>query len=573
MKDHISMDTETTGLNPYGDDNLFSISISTCHMDYYFNFNTISDYRNAMPLREYVLDIGPLVDMMVEFKGTIFMHNAKFDMAFLEKAGLMLDKHNVHCTYAIARVINNDKMSYSLDALGREIGFPKDDTVKKCISKNKLYRWEAIEGKAKRNKIMYYDLVPFEMISKYACIDSNITYKLGMKQLSNTDVSLKRLMSNEKDLTKVLYCVEKTGVKVDNSYTKKALRYSLAQAEGKAMEFEELTGIPFQDARSVLEQAFIKLGLEYPITEKGNASFNSEALAVVHNPIADIIKEYRAYYKKAGTYFKNFLMLSDNQDVLHCNYKQAGTATGRLSCANPNLQNLNKTNDTGDHPVRRCFIPRDGFILAMLDYDQMEYRLMLDYAGQEDVINEVLGGLDVHAATAKLMGVPRETAKTINFMLLYGGGSKKLATSLKIGVRKASKLRKEYFDKLPKIHKFIKQVTLTAENRGYIRNWLGRKSHFKRDFCYKAPNYLIQGGCADIVKQAMLTCHEFLKDYKSRIILQVHDELVFEIHKTEQHLLPCLKAIMEKTYAHTHLPLTVGIEISELNWKDKKEIN
>lgn len=222
-----------------------------------------------------------------------------------------------------------------------------------------------------------------------------------------------------------------------------------------------------------------------------------------------------------------------------------------------------------NYPVRKCFIPRKDYKFVMFDYDQMEYRLMLDYAGELKVIEEIKNGMDVHEATGKLVGVSREEAKTLNFMLLYGGGVNKLAISLNVDIKKARSLKSKYFKKLPNVKKLIKRVNEVVQQRGHIKNWLGRRYYFKENF-YKAPNYLIQGGCADIIKLAMLDIDWLLEPYKSSMLVTIHDEVLCEIHKDEDFLILQIRDIMEGIYKPRHLALSVGIEESEISWHDKE---
>jgi len=264
----------------------------------------------------------------------------------------------------------------------------------------------------------------------------------------------------------------------------------------------------------------------------------------------------------------------DEDDVLHCNFRQSGTATGRMSSNDPNLQNVPKRGeDYSDFPIRRCFVPREGYFLAMIDFDQMEYRLLLDLANEEAVIKQILEeGLDVHTATGKEMGVERDPAKTLNFMLLYGGGAAKLATALGILLAAAKKLKLLYFRKLSRVSGLIKQIESVVKKRGFIVNWLGRRILGDHNSAYKIPNHYIQGGCGDICKIAMNRINQLLKsnEYHSKILLQVHDELILEVKIGEEFLLEKFLGIMENSYPYKYLPLTAGIETSEKSWFDKK---
>jgi DNA polymerase-1 len=279
-------------------------------------------------------------------------------------------------------------------------------------------------------------------------------------------------------------------------------------------------------------------------------------------------------------YFQGFLFHADKNDVIHTDFKPHGTKTGRFSSSDPNLQNLTKpdkydtegTKDDSLYPVRRAFVPRDGYFLAMLDYDQMEYRLFLDLCRAHGLIEKVKAGLDVHEATAEIGGVSRTEAKMCNFATLYGSGVKNLSEKLGCSEAHARKVRDSIFHSAPEIPEFIRRVIDMAEKRGYIFNWFGRRYQFPdRDWSYRAPNYLIQGGTADVNKIALNRLSDFLEGMRSRLILTIHDEAVFEIHEEEALLIPRLKEIMETVYPYKYLPLTCSVEYSFKSLADKTE--
>jgi DNA polymerase-1 len=176
-------------------------------------------------------------------------------------------------------------------------------------------------------------------------------------------------------------------------------------------------------------------------------------------------------------------------------------------------------------------------------------------------------GLDVHEATAKMLNHPkvdRQIAKTINFMLLYGGGTAKLAKQLNIPETTARAWRSRYFDRLPYVQRFLERTIRTAKIKGHIHNWAGRRCYLSsHKGAYIMPNHLIQGGCADIIKSAMVKIDKLLVGTKSAMLIQVHDELILEMHKTELDLIPKIKAIMESIYQpKNNLKLTCGVEHS-----------
>jgi DNA polymerase I-like protein with 3'-5' exonuclease and polymerase domains len=579
----LAFDTETTVLKPYNGDKAFSCIFTTHDDSFYFNFNDQPDHlgviaKNILPVHVW-LEFAPIFNKEGR---KIYAHNAKFDMHFANQS---IPAHHygytwgadIACTETLARLVNNQLTSYSLASLGELIGHKKDDAVEKYITKHKLYT-DVDVGKKRPRRDKHYNLVPHNTIQKYGEQDGRVTLALGeycdnrLQAINDEHLELGLppvlpVLETELKLTKTLFHMEQRGIKIDRAYTQEAYEYELEEYYTACQKFYEMTGLDYQDASSVLREAFEKLKLPYGYTPKGNISFSDENLP--QHELANVIRDARASYKKANTYYRNFLDLADSNDVIHCNLRQAGTATGRLSSADPNLQNIPKRkDDQGKYKVRRCFIPRDGYYFAMCDYDQMEYRLLLDAAGEHETIKKVLGGLDVHTATAEMMTVERDPAKTLNFMLLYGGGAGKLAKSLGISLQQAKGLKRKYFSTLANVSYLVDQLITVAKQRGYIVNWAGRHLTLLADRPYAMPNHYIQGGCADIAKKAMVQLDQ--SQQNAHMLVPVHDEVIFEVNNAiDTHELAYIPSIMRDAYPHRYLPLTAGLEFSRTNWYDK----
>ena len=588
-----AVDTETSGLYAYLGHRLFSIILADEAGAVYFNFQ---DYPGISP--DYVLpDPRVLKPVFGNEASYWFAHNAKFDMAMLRMDGMQL-AGTVHCTQAIGMVIRNDKFSYSLDNLAAERGYRKDNTVERYIKDNKLWKWVDIPGKKTRKKDKYYFKVPFDIIVPYGIRDAEITRALGLAQLADIDevakqseapVSIKDIYLNELEVTKALFDMEFEGCQVDHAYIDEALRYENGIAEDSAARFEDLTGREFKDSPKALAEVFTALDIPIQRNEPtakmveaarkkgglavGNPCFDSDVLENIDNEVARLVLMHRQATKKAGTYYSSFKYFSDGNGVLHCNLKQDGAGTGRMSCAEPNLQNIPaRDEDKSNYPVRRAFVPSPEYCLVMIDYQQIEFRLMLEYSEDLPLIEKIKAGHDVHTATAEQAGIARHGAKVLNFLLIYGGGVGKLAQTLGITYDQAYQLKATYFGALPGVKKIMREVPQVAIDRGFIVNWLGRRSHLTdSNFAYKMPNYLIQGGCADIMKVALVRCHKRLRGMLSKVILTVHDELKFKIHKTELAIVPELAEIMKQAYPHKLLPMSVSIEHSWVSWHDAVE--
>lgn len=579
----LSFDSETSGLKVWHTDRLFSAIFSDGTDAFYFNFQDYPDDpkfdRRFLLPRAWIKMFWGIFD---DSQKIVFMHNAKFDMGMLHQEGVTI-RSIVHCTQANARVEYNDHMEYDLNSCLTRIGDKKDDAVSKYIDENRLWKWELVPGKKSRKKLKFFQLVPFDIIVPYAEQDALGTFKLGEHQISeiekisdqnNTAIRpLSGIMHMERRLTKTCFGMEKTGVKIDVGYCKEAIEYETGKYETAAREFERLTGIEFVDSGKTLAEAFTKMGEEYPTTAKGNPSFTDEVLQGFQSPVAKIVQEYRDAYKRCNTYFRSFLYYSDKDGIIHPNMWQGGTKTGRFSYSDPNFQNLTKDEDLSHpFPIRRAIIPPEGYLLGSIDYDQQEFRMMLDYAGQLDLIEKIIAGFDPHQSTAELVGVSRRPAKILNFGLLYGMGKDKLARQIGCTVGEAIEFKQKYFSSLPEVKKFIRGATETAEKRGFVFTWAGRRLHFPdAQFAYRAANGIIQGGCADVTKVSMNQIDDFLAPHKTRMAIQVHDELLFVVPFDEWGIMGDLKKIMESVYPYRHIPLTCSISHGVKSWGDMIE--
>jgi len=577
--DVVIVDTETTGLRPYHGDILFSIILGT--LDGYVEYFNFNDYPDEQALNEsYLVDFQELFSDPTK---TFVMQNAKFDLAMLANehiavAGKVID------TMVLGRIEHNDHFSYGLNDMAKRLGgTEKLDTVEKYITEHKLWEWKTVPGQSRRFKDKFYNEVPFDIIKKYGIGDvaattsvfDELTKSIVLKDnhVEPSRTSMATLAAMEFELTKVLFSMESIGVKIDRKFCEDSKAMYESRLIKCTAEFKKITGHEFVKGSTLFKEIF--KDETWVLTEKGNPQFNTKALKTFKHPAAKLVVEY-SEAKKQLEYYDGFLYHADEHDVIHTDYRQSGTVTGRLSSRSPNLQNLTKPDKyegagVSSHAVRAAFVPREGYFFAMLDYQQAEYRAMLDMCGADGLIDKVLGGLDVHQATADIAGVSRQAAKTVNFLTLYGGGIAKLADGLGVTEDIARKTQAAIFDAAPAIKRFIRGVIKTAEARGYIFNKYGRRSYFpNKNFCYKAPNHLIQGLCADITKTAMVQCHEFLDGYKSRLLLTIHDELVFEIAFGEEEILPKLQTIMGGVYTHKRLPQGVDIDYSLSNLSDKK---
>jgi DNA polymerase-1 len=567
-----SFDCESTGLRVHHGDRLFSLSIAIKDTTYYFNFKNYNDGNPYLPF-DYIVHLNRLFSAR-----TGVAANAKFDMHLLANEGLVFAvDFKVWDVLVIDKLIYNRHMSYSLDSVAERNGFQKLDTVEKYIVEHKLSTMTTIPGKDKRVRIPHYDQVPFSIMREYACQDANITYKIYEKQLAAVAVieqdnirlkqpSFAKVVELENEVTKVCFDIERRGMKIDAEYIRRVSAYEQTRALHAVKEYEEISGTSFVDSAKAHKPVFELLGLSSGKTQKGGVSFSDETLTNCKHPIAEHIRNYRDSSKRLKSYYQNFLYEADKDGIVHPNIKQTAADTYRFSITSPALQTLNSEED-GEYKVRNSFVARDGFQFLSIDYSSQEYRLTAAYSNQESLIKAINEGQDVHQATADLMGVNRQQAKVLNFALLYGAGSQKVAGMLGITEPEAKALKNKYFSSLGMIKKFVRDVSNVINTRGYTFNFAGYRLYFpylevngeRFNLSYKGPNYLIQSSGAAIMRMALIKVHKFLRPYKSKIVLSIHDEALIELHDDEHHLIEPIRKIMKEVF----IPMNnLGMETS-----------
>ena len=567
----LAVDTETTGVEHH--DLPFGMSIATKDKALYLDERVTPNFWNG-----------------VAFLGNaqILLQNAKFDMHMLTRKGIHLPVSAVYKDIAIeARIIKNDfngGRAYSLDEQAKRQGWGKDKAVENYIKEHNVYE-ERRNFFGEVYKAPRYDRVPLDVMSAYAAHDARLTYDLHERYESQFDSDDRRVLENEYELTQVCKAMEEKGVKLNVEYTLQALHHERGIMESLKRQFNELTGTDFVNSAKSLEKS---LDFALPKTKEGNPSLKDEVIeALLNRPnlsaksakVLELVRGIRMYDKRISTYYEAFLNAQDSSSFIHPSMWQAGTRTGRFSCSNPNLQNVPKEEDSTDpYVIRGCFKPRNsGRCFVSIDYKQMEYRMAAAYANESGVIRDVMSGADFHQATASMVGISRSQAKTLNFAILYGAGDKKIAQMLGTTLEQAQLIITKYYLNLPKIDTLIGKIKETAHVRGFIRTWLGRKLRFgyHRDpeteqrwhDSYSAPNHLIQGGCADVVKKAMV---EVAREFPFLdMILQIHDQLVFDMEPSQFHLIPRIKEIMESVWEKNGMRLEVDIKHSYVSLAER----
>jgi DNA polymerase-1 len=277
-------------------------------------------------------------------------------------------------------------------------------------------------------------------------------------------------------------------------------------------------------------------------------------LEQLENPVAKLIKEFRGWQKAVSASYKPYIDLVGMDGRLRCSYRLHGTATGRLSCSEPNLQQIPKTSDKPwNGKVKECFIAQDGYVLLNADFSQLELRLATAYAGEEELKKVFNEGRDIFTEMSKQLGMVRHDAKTLVYSMQYGAGEQRLMNVFGVDKAKAKEIRQNYFNTYPNFRRLNERCTTKVEQTGEIKIWSGRKRHFEnRNEAYKAMNSLIQGGAADIVERIMVKCFKELESEDCRMLLQVHDSITFEVKESVvPQYLEKIRTIMEDVNAVT----------------------
>lgn len=403
----------------------------------------------------------------------------------------------------------------------------------------------------------------------------------------NEGNSYKLYKEIELPLAAVLADMEEAGFLIDRKGIQSYGDLLKSQADSLAQRIYFLAGEEFNinSPKQLGEVLFEKLNLPSGKKTKTGYSTNAEILQKLapKYPIVSDILDYRQLTKLIGTYVVGLVKVADAEGVIHTNFKQTGTATGRLSSAEPNLQNIPVRTEAG-RELRKYFLPHKGYKLISADYSQIELRLLACISGDTNMINAFTSGEDIHASTASaVFNVPidsvtpllRKRAKAVNFGIVYGIGEYSLSQDLDISVKQAKEYIDNYLASYPGVRDYLKNIISKASDRGSVETLYGRvryipeiqsKNGVMRKFGERvAMNSPIQGSAADIIKIAMINVNKKLKDAKldAKLILQVHDELIIEAHESCAKIAAqILKEEMENAI-QLPVPLTVDLSIGD----------
>ncbi|TVR85480.1 MAG: DNA polymerase I [Saprospirales bacterium] len=570
---HFAFDTETTSLNPHNAE-LVGVSFAVKPGEAFY-------LASPTKFEEAKRQIQRFKDLFENEKIAKTAQNIKYDALVLRKYDIVVKGY--YFDTMIMHYLLEPGMRHSMDFLAETYLKYKPISIESLIGK---------KGKSQRSMRS----VEEEKVVVYACEDADITLQLKEyldKELESEN--LKELYDHiEEPLIDAIIEMESAGVKVDREYLKKYSEELQEKIDALVKEVHEMAGVEFNIAspRQVGEVLFDKMDIPYKWrkTKSGQYSTNEEKLSELskNHEIARKILDYRGLTKLKSTYVDALpALINKNTGRIHSSFNQALTSTGRLSSNNPNLQNIPIRTAEGRR-VREAFVPgSDKHILLAADYSQIELRLIAEISKDEAMLEAFLNDQDIHRATAarvydiayeEVTADQRRNAKTVNFSIIYGAGATNLSRQLEISRKEATDLINEYFKQYSGLKKYMDEIVEFARENGYVSTLMKRR-RFLRDINSRngmmrsqaermAINTPIQGTAADMIKKAMIDLHQYIqkKGLKSRIIMQVHDELVIDALKSEtEGLIPVIREKMKNAQPGLRVPIKVEIGKGQ-NW-------
>jgi DNA polymerase-1 len=465
------------------------------------------------------------------FRHKIIGQNIKYDLEILS-SNFGLDNLKIEADTMILAWLINPSSRVGLDELAKKIFSYQMIKFTDVVTKNETFAD-----------------IDIKSATKYASEDAWMTYRIYFNMLEKIEPKILQTAKEvEFPFIDVLTKMESKGIRVDREFFElfqKRLAQKLITLED---EIHKSCNEKFniRSTKQLAEILFVKLGL--PAKRKTKTGYSTDEKVLLSlkdkHPIISFLLQYRELFKIQSTYIEPIISYAKTGDnIIYASFLQTGTSTGRLSSKNPNLQNIPARSKIGKE-IRKGFIPRDGYKLIGIDYSQIELRLLAHFSKDATLIDAFNNKEDIHTKTAiKIFGEDlaqekRSAAKSINFGLLYGMGSKKLSAELKITTSEAKEYITSYFDSFPSVKKKLENIKAEAEKSGFVETLNGRKRYFKFDdatvmelaaYQRESVNTIFQGSAADLIKMSMIKINNEVAE--ANILLQIHDELIIEVKK------------------------------------------
>ncbi|MGE4396893.1 MAG: DNA polymerase I [Sulfurimonas sp.] len=569
----IAFDTETTGLD-YESDSLVGFSFSVDHNEGFY-----------VPIAHFYLGVPQQIShdaaakaIKKIFESKVVGHNIKFDLHFVCRF-LQESRVDIFADSMILAWLVDPEGALSLDKLSDKLLGHQMLSYKDTVKKGETFAGVAIEDAC-----------------KYAAEDAVITLKLYHLLLEKLELQgakhlIKEAAEVEFPFIQTLLAMEREGIALDSAFLKKFLVEVKETLNELTSKIYALAGREFNinSTQQLGVVLFEELGLPTGKKTKTGYSTNEQVLSSLkdEHEIIPYLLEYREVYKLFSTYIEPLLKLAseDKEGRIHTSFVHTGTATGRLSSKNPNLQNIPTRTKLGTK-IREAFIAPKGKKLIGIDYSQIELRLLAHFTKDEVLVDAFKSDKDIHRQTAvALFGedeadAKRNIAKTVNFGLLYGMGQKKLSETLGITTKEAKEIIEKYFNSFPSVRAYFRLIVEDSKEMGYVETLLGRRRYF--DYKNASPmfraayeresvNSVFQGSASDLIKLSMNKIHRAIEDEKldAKMLLQIHDELIFEVDEDKADSLgERFKEIMQ-SIMELNIPLKASLNIGD-NWSELK---
>ncbi|MEA3513302.1 MAG: DNA polymerase I [Campylobacterota bacterium] len=568
----VAFDTETTSID--------SSTAKIVGYSFCFEINSKIEKAYYVPIGHFYLGVEDQISFEDAKKGIMLLNeyklivqNFKYDKEII-KNNFDLDLKLEADTMIMAWLLDSDK----------PVGMDK-------LAYRLLNSYETIPFKSVVKKGEDFSNVNLIEACSYAAEDAFITLKLYFKIIekfkeNNEEYLLQIAKRYEFPFVEVISNMEKCGIKIDTGFFEKLKLKSSDHLSKLTKKIYELSGETFNinSPKQLGEVLFDILKLNPPKKTKTGYSTNEAVLHKIKDEhcVVKKVLEYRESFKLHSTYIEPLLELglkNQNQKI-HTSFIQTGTATGRLSSKNPNLQNIPVRTDAGRY-IREGFVAKDGYKLVGIDYSQIELRLLAHYSKDPALVEAFNEDKDIHLQTAiKIFGVEeakekRNIAKSINFGLLYGMGSRKLGEQLGIPSSEAKSYIDSYFKSFATVKEYLQSIQDKAMEQGYVKTLIGRKRRFdfenatgmlKANYQRESVNTVFQGSASDLIKLSMIKIDtKYKNDDDINMLLQIHDELIFEIKEDKVDTISKkLISIMEDIYK-LEVPLKVSVSIGD-NW-------
>lgn len=569
----VAFDTETTGLDPTKD-HLVGFSFSNDGKTGYY-----------VPMMHSYLGVGDQVSVETAkqaikaiFERRVIGHNIKFDLHFVTRF-LGVECLNIHADTMVLAWLTDSARSLSMDSLSQNLLHHEMIHFKDTVKKGENFASVAIEDAC-----------------KYAGEDAYITYRLyevlrEQLLLKGGQEALDEAFNVEFPFTLTLLGMEKEGIAVDTSVLETFKKEVAQEIATLSEQIHNACGTVFNlnSPKQLGVVLFETLGLPHGKKTKTGYSTDEQVLEGLkhEHPMIPMLLQYREYHKLYSTYIEPLIALAqnDSDSRIYTSFVQTGTATGRLSSKNPNLQNIPVKTALGMR-IREAFVAPQGKKLIGIDYSQIELRLLAHFSNDSMLVNAFNEGHDIHMQTAiALFGEEeaarkRNIAKTVNFGLLYGMGQKKLSDTLGITTKEAKEIIERYFETFPSVKGYFSGIVEQAKEMGYVETLLHRRRYFdfgsatpmlKAAYERESVNTVFQGSASDLIKLSMNAIESMIRteNLRAKMLLQIHDELIFEVDEDVAEIYAARFVEVMENVMKLRIPLKTSMHIGN-HWGELK---